>query len=202
MPVNGAPFTDINVQLSWNPGTGAISHHVYLGTSMEDVQAGTADTDKGIVEVSSFTPEPLEYERTYYWRIDEDDGTSTYTGNIWVFNTAPELPIIDPALVGWWKLDEIEGIGALEVTFDDGKTASVVFSPKGIVSVDGTRGGFQAMVDGWFQADVECNPLLGPQVYEMALALMNGQPIEREVLTNETVYYPENAAELLPTRKY
>jgi hypothetical protein len=31
---------------------------------------------------------------------------------------------------------------------------------------------------------------------------MNGEPVEREVLTNETVYYPDNAAELLPTRKY
>jgi simple sugar transport system substrate-binding protein len=36
----------------------------------------------------------------------------------------------------------------------------------------------------------------------MALALMNGETIEREVLTNETVYYPDNAAELLPTRQY
>jgi simple sugar transport system substrate-binding protein len=44
--------------------------------------------------------------------------------------------------------------------------------------------------------------LLGPQVFEMALKLMNGQTIDREVLTNETVYYPDKAAELLPTRKY
>jgi simple sugar transport system substrate-binding protein len=36
----------------------------------------------------------------------------------------------------------------------------------------------------------------------MALKLMNGQPIDAEVLTNETVYYPDNAAQLLPTRKY
>jgi simple sugar transport system substrate-binding protein len=36
----------------------------------------------------------------------------------------------------------------------------------------------------------------------MALKLMNGQPVDREVLTNETVYYPDNAEELLPTRKY
>ncbi|MBN2182721.1 MAG: LamG domain-containing protein, partial [Sedimentisphaerales bacterium] len=113
-PVDGAPFTDINVQLSWSPGTGAISHHVYLGNKLEDVQAGTADTDMGVVDASSFTPEPLEYERTYYWRIDEDDGISIHSGNIWKFNTAPELPIIDPRLVGWWKLDEIEGIGALD----------------------------------------------------------------------------------------
>jgi galactofuranose transport system substrate-binding protein len=90
------------------------------------------------------------------------------------------------------------GIGAIEAL----KAAGVQPGDLFIVSVDGTRGGFQAMVAGWFQADVECNPLLGPQVYEMALDLMNGKTIEREVLTNETVYYPENAAELLPTRQY
>jgi len=90
------------------------------------------------------------------------------------------------------------GIGAIEAL----KSAGVKPGDLKIVSVDGTRGGFQAMVDGWFQADVECNPLLGPQVYEMALKLMNGQPIDAEVLTNETVYYPDKAKELLPTRKY
>jgi ABC-type sugar transport system substrate-binding protein len=63
------------------------------------------------------------------------------------------------------------GIGAIEAL----KAAGIKPGDLVIVSVDGTRGGFQAMVDGWFQADVECNPLLGPQVYEMALALMNGK---------------------------
>jgi simple sugar transport system substrate-binding protein len=90
------------------------------------------------------------------------------------------------------------GIGAIESL----KAAGVKPGDLKIVSVDGTRGGFQAMVDGWFQADVECNPLLGPQVAEMALKLMNGQTIDREVLTNETVYYPDKAAELLPSRQY
>ena len=59
-----------------------------------------------------------------------------------------------------------------------------------MVSVDGTRGGFQLMIDGWLQADVECNPLLGPQVMEMALKLMNGETIDKEVLTDETCLLP------------
>src|SRR5512140_1978047 len=71
-----------------------------------------------------------------------------------------------------------------------------------MVSIDGTRGGFQLMIDGWLQADVECNPLLGPQVMDLALKLMNGQPITKEALTDESVYYPDKAAELLPTRQY
>jgi galactofuranose transport system substrate-binding protein len=89
-------------------------------------------------------------------------------------------------------------IGAIEAI----KAAGLKPGDLKIVSVDGTRGGFQAMVDGWIQADVECNPLLGPQVMEMALKLMNGEPVDKNVLTNETVYFPDKAAELLPTRKY
>jgi ABC-type sugar transport system substrate-binding protein len=71
-----------------------------------------------------------------------------------------------------------------------------------IVSYDGTRGGFQLMIDGWVQADVECNPLLGPQVMEMALKLVNGEKVEANVLTNETVYYPDKAKDLIGSRKY
>jgi len=96
----------------------------------------------------------------------------------------------------------IHNDGMAEAVVEAMKAAGLKPGDVKIVSVDGTRGGFQMMIDGWVQADVECNPLLGPQVMEMALKLMNGEAIEAEVLTNETVYYPDNAAELLPTRKY
>ena len=89
-------------------------------------------------------------------------------------------------------------IGAIEAM----KAAGLKPGDLKMVSVDGTRGGFQAMIDGWIQADVECNPLLGPQTMDLALKLMNGEAITKEVLTNESVYYPDKAAELLPTRQY
>lgn len=99
---------------------------------------------------------------------------------------------------GFFIHNDDMGIGAIESL----KAAGVKPGDIKIVSVDGTRGGFQAMIDGWFQADVECNPLLGPQVLEMALKLMNGQAVDKNVLTNETVYYPDKAKDLLPTRQY
>jgi simple sugar transport system substrate-binding protein len=37
---------------------------------------------------------------------------------------------------------------------------------------------------------------------DLALKLMNGETIVKEALTDESVFYPDNAAELLPTRKY
>jgi galactofuranose transport system substrate-binding protein len=126
------------------------------------------------------------------------------TGN---FTRAEALPVMQAFLQKYKAGEDFQGIfihnddmgiGAIEALKAAGVNPGDLF----IVSVDGTRGGFQAMVDGWFQADVECNPLLGPQVFEMALKLMNGETIDREVLTNETVYYPDNAADLLPERKY
>jgi simple sugar transport system substrate-binding protein len=89
-------------------------------------------------------------------------------------------------------------IGAVEAI----KAAGIKPGDLKMISIDGTRGGFQLMIDGWLQADVECNPLLGPQVMDLAVKLMNGQPIVKEVLTDESVYYPDKAKELLPTRQY
>ncbi len=90
------------------------------------------------------------------------------------------------------------GVGAIEAM----KAAGVKPGDLKIVSVDGSRSGFQALVDGWFQADVEYNPLLGPQVFEIALKLINSQPVDKEIPTDETVYYSDRAAELLLTRQY
>jgi galactofuranose transport system substrate-binding protein len=89
-------------------------------------------------------------------------------------------------------------IGAVEAI----KAAGLKPGDIKIISIDGTRGGFQLMIDGWVQADVECNPLLGPQVMDLAVKLMNGETITKEVLTDESTYYPDKAKELLPTRKY
>ncbi len=126
------------------------------------------------------------------------------TGN---FTRAEAVPVMQAFLQKYKAGTDFQGIfihnddmglGAIEAL----KAAGVKPGDLFIVSVDGTRGGFQAMIDGWFQADVECNPLLGPQVEEMALNIMNGQPVDKNVLTNETVYYPDNAAELIGSRQY
>jgi simple sugar transport system substrate-binding protein len=124
------------------------------------------------------------------------------TGN---FNPTEAKPVAEAFLKKY--AGQIDGFfihndGMAQAVVEAMKAAGVKPGDIKMVSVDGTRGGFQMMIDGWVQADVECNPLLGPQVMEMALKLMNGEQIDPEVLTNETVYYPDKAAELLPTRKY
>jgi galactofuranose transport system substrate-binding protein len=71
-----------------------------------------------------------------------------------------------------------------------------------IVSIDATRGAFEAMIAGKLNATVECNPLLGPQFFDLALKVVNGQPIPKWVPSIEGVFFPENAGVILPTRKY
>lgn len=71
-----------------------------------------------------------------------------------------------------------------------------------IVSVDATRGAFEAMIAGKLNATVECNPLLGPEFLELALKVANGESIPKWIPSQESVFFPDNAAEILPTRKY
>jgi len=71
-----------------------------------------------------------------------------------------------------------------------------------IVSVDAVRGAFEAMIAGKLNATIECNPLLGPQFFDLALQVVNGEEVEKWVPSEEGVFFPDNAAEILPTRKY
>ena len=71
-----------------------------------------------------------------------------------------------------------------------------------IVSVDAARGAFEAMIAGKLNATVECNPLLGPQFLELALKVANGETVPKWVPSEEGVFFPDNAKEILPTRKY
>lgn len=71
-----------------------------------------------------------------------------------------------------------------------------------IVSIDAARGAFEAMIAGKLNATVECNPLLGPEFLEMALKVVNGESIPKWIPSKETIFFPDNAAAILPTRKY
>ncbi len=70
-----------------------------------------------------------------------------------------------------------------------------------IVSVDAIRDAFQMMIDGKLNATVECNPLLGPQFFELALKVVNGEPVPKWIPSEEGVFFPDDAAEILPSRQ-
>ncbi len=75
-----------------------------------------------------------------------------------------------------------------------------------IVSVDATRGAFEAMIDGKLNATIECNPLLGPQFFELALKVVNGDPVPKWIPSQESEFLASQGADelkqILTTRKY
>ncbi len=71
-----------------------------------------------------------------------------------------------------------------------------------IVSVDGIRDAFTAMIAGKLNASIECNPLLGPQLMKAVKDYMAGKDLPVRLITSESVYPAEVARTILPTRKY
>ncbi|MFH0888259.1 MAG: glycine-rich protein [Planctomycetota bacterium] len=82
-PANGATGIPITRQLKWTAAKGATSYDVYLGTSSPGMFIGN-QTD------TSYTPNTLSYNTTYYWRIDSRNAGGTITGTIWNFTTVAE----------------------------------------------------------------------------------------------------------------
>jgi hypothetical protein len=101
-PPNGAECVPLDTVLSWAAGAEATTHWVYFGTT-------DPPPFKALRTPASYEPPELLPDTQYYWRIDEKKGTQTWPGEVWTFKTVPSIPVTDPNLVGWWKLDEICG---------------------------------------------------------------------------------------------
>lgn len=71
-----------------------------------------------------------------------------------------------------------------------------------IVSIDGVRGAFEAMKDGKLNVTVECNPLLGPQLFDLIEAVAAGKEVPKRVVSKEGVFEQSQAAAELPKRQY
>jgi galactofuranose transport system substrate-binding protein len=71
-----------------------------------------------------------------------------------------------------------------------------------IVSIDGVKGAFEAMVRGELNASIECSPLLGPQAVQAVKDLRAGKKLPARIWTIESVFDQTNATAALPTRQY
>jgi hypothetical protein len=100
-PANGVTNVSIIADLSWTAGLNANSHDVYFGTtnppSFQRNQTAT-----------TFDPDTMDVNTTYYWRIDELGPGGTTTGTVWSFTTASD-PVISR-----WKFDETSGTTAYD----------------------------------------------------------------------------------------
>jgi hypothetical protein len=101
-PANGAVDIKQSPTLTWTPGVFADSHEAYFGTDASSLEL----KGSGNLGSESYEPGQLEWNTTYYWRIDEANNThadSPWTGNVWSFTTANFLIIDD--MEGYNDLD-------------------------------------------------------------------------------------------------
>lgn len=92
-PTNGASGVTVQPLLDWEAGSPyvPVSYDIYLGTtsgSLTLLDSGRASTSIQIIT-------DLDYNTTYYWRVDATDPNDTVTGTEWSFTTlgfAPPLP--------------------------------------------------------------------------------------------------------------
>jgi len=84
-PANAATGVDIDADLSWTKGVDAVSHNMYFGADTEPHNLTPVNTG-----VENYEPGTLNPATTYYWAVDELDGSGGLlaAGAIWSFTTA------------------------------------------------------------------------------------------------------------------
>ncbi|MFH1717127.1 MAG: LamG domain-containing protein, partial [Planctomycetota bacterium] len=98
-PSDGQTDVSRNVTLSWTPGEfapPANGHRVYLSENFDDIANGVGGIT---VDANSYTPpQRLDFETTYYWRVDEVNAppdSTVFQGGIWSFTTEPFVHVIE-----------------------------------------------------------------------------------------------------------
>ncbi len=92
-PANGAVDVTQTPILTWTTGFGT-SYEIYFGTDPDSIEK-KASGNRGS---ESYDPGQLEWNTTYYWRVDEANSAnadSPWTGPLWNFTTANFLIIDD-----------------------------------------------------------------------------------------------------------
>jgi galactofuranose transport system substrate-binding protein len=105
---------------------------------------------------------------------------------------------------GVFAHNDEEAIGAIQAIKEAGLIPGKDIM---VVGFDATKDGFGYLITGELGADIECNPLLGPQVLDAALKGLNGDTtMPKYVPSLEGQFFAAQGADalkaLLPTRKY
>ena len=96
-PKNDATDVPRDVVLSWTPGVYAQAHDVYFGSAFDDVNIATLNAPLGVLvsqeqDASTFVPEEvLDFDQTYYWRVDDINRASgeVTVGEVWRLTVEP-----------------------------------------------------------------------------------------------------------------
>ncbi len=71
-----------------------------------------------------------------------------------------------------------------------------------VISIDGIRDAFTAIVDGKLSATVECTPLYGPKTFEVVDKILKGESVQKRYVNETRLFDQSNAAKEIGNRQY
>lgn len=71
-----------------------------------------------------------------------------------------------------------------------------------VVSVDGVKSAFEALVAKKLNCSVECSPLLGPMAFSAIDEAIKGEKLPKKTIVQDQVFDQANAPEAIASRKY
>jgi len=166
---------------------------------------------KNVVEISGAVGASAAIDRAKGFREKMGDCgitiTDTQTGNWGVPESKAVMEAFlkkNPDIQGVFAHNDEEAIGAIQAIQEAGLQPGKDIK---VIGLDATADGFKYLIDGTLNADIECNPLLAPQVYEAALKAMNGDTtVPTWVPSQEGEFFaaqgPDALKAILATRKY
>ncbi|MBN2591232.1 MAG: right-handed parallel beta-helix repeat-containing protein [Sedimentisphaerales bacterium] len=144
-PADNATDVSNDIILSWSPGSiNPAAYDVYFGARFDDVNEATITNTLDVLvsagqEPNYYNPGLLEYNKLYFWRVDEigSDGKITKS-DIWSFSTKYQYPksrACFPAETPVWadgKMVEISKVIAGQIVGKADSTISTSGSIKGL----------------------------------------------------------------------
>jgi hypothetical protein len=103
-PANEGKEVPRDTALSWMASDRADTHNVYFGTNFDDVSEAGISDQRGVLVAENQTgttytiPYLLEFNKTYYWRVDEVNAppeSGINRGNVWSFTTVNFIVVDD-----------------------------------------------------------------------------------------------------------
>ena len=87
-PADGSEVKALDVVLKWNNPTkeyfGTVRYNVYIGSSADTLEEIASDLYE-----TTFSPEGIDANNTYFWRVDAVNDTGVTEGQVWSFKAVP-----------------------------------------------------------------------------------------------------------------
>jgi len=150
--------------------------------------APAIDRQKGFAEAIKTNPN-IKIVKSQSGNFTRAEGKTVMEG---ILQSTPKIDVL-------YAHNDDMGLGAIEAIEAAGKKPGTDIK---IITVDAVKDGMTALAGGKINYIVECSPLLGPQLMDLAKKVKAGDTVEQRILTEETTFTQEQATEALPDRQY